>query len=430
MRLDARHRGRHREAEIRIGAEAGVLQRAVERAGDQRARHLDRHAAADAVDAAGPAGVHQPAVDLVLGDVVAQQVAVFRRRTRQERRAEAGREFRLDADQALLGAGDLRGVAGQEVIHRLRRRQLGDRRHHAIGVGGQEDDVLRMTGAAGARRVRDEVERIGRTGVLGLLVAVVVRDARLRIEHDVFQHRAEAVGGVPDFRLGLGRELDGLGVAAAFEIEDALRRPAGLVVADQGAVRIGRERGLAGAGQAEEQRAVAVLADVGRAVHRHHALRRQIEVQRGEHRLLHLARIGRAADQHDLAGEIDRDHRVGAFAAAVALGVGLERRQVDDGHVRHVARQLRALRTDQQLADEQRVPGEFGEDARLDAIFRIGAAIEVLREQRLALRMREEVLVAGSRTAPGSCLRLPSHQTVFSVSASTTVCLSFGERPV
>ena len=126
---------------------------------------------------------------------------------------------------------------------------------------------------------------------------------------------------------------------------------------------------------------VAVRADIGRAVHRHHALRRQIEVERGEHRLLHLAGVGRAADQHDLAGEIDRDHRVGAFAAAVTLGVRLERRQIDDGHVRHEARELGALRTDQQRADEQRVPGEFGEDAHLDAVLRIGAAIEILREQ-------------------------------------------------
>ena len=248
-----------------------------------------------------------------------------------------------------------------------------------------------MAGHAGARRARNEVKRISGAGVLGLLVAVVVGDAGHRIEHDVFQHGAEAVGGVPDLRLGLGRELDGLGVAAAFEIEDAVGRPAGLVVADQDAVRIGRERGLAGAGQAEEQRAVAVLADVGRAMHRHHALRRQIEVEHGEDRLLHLARIGRAADQHDLAGEIDRHHGVGAFAAAVTLGVRLERRHVDDRHVRHVARELGALRADQKLADEQRVPGILGEDARLDAVFRIGAAVEVLGEQRLAFRVRQEV---------------------------------------
>ncbi len=155
MRLDARHRRRHRETEIRIGAEVGVLERAVERGGEQRARRLDRHAMADAVFAAGPAGVDEPAIDVVLGDVFLQQVGINRRMARQERRAEAGRELRHNADETLLGARDLGGVAGEEVIHRLRRRQLRDRRHHAEGVGGEQDDVLRMPGAAAARRVRD-----------------------------------------------------------------------------------------------------------------------------------------------------------------------------------------------------------------------------------------------------------------------------------
>src|SRR3954447_19830710 len=39
------------------------------------------------------------------------------------------------------------------------------------------------------------------------------------------------------------------------------------------------------------------------------------------------------------------------------------------------------------------MPGELGEDPHLDAIFRIGAAIEVLREQLHAAGMGEEVLV-------------------------------------
>ncbi len=137
--------------------------------------------------------------------------------------------------------------------------------------------------------------------------------------------------------------------------------------------------------------AVAVGADVGRAVHRHDVLGRQIEVERGEHRLLHLAGVGRAADQHDLTGEIDRHHGVGALAAAVTLGVGAERRQVDDGEFGHEAGELLELGADQQLADEQRVPGVFGEDADLDAVGVIGAAIEVLREQLLAFAVVDEV---------------------------------------
>ena len=89
------------------------------------------------------------------------------------------------------------------MIHRLRRRQLGDRRQHAEGVGGQHHHVLRLAGAAGARGVGDEVERIGRTGVFGLRAVVEIGHAGVRIEHDVFQHRAEALAGGVDLGLGL-----------------------------------------------------------------------------------------------------------------------------------------------------------------------------------------------------------------------------------
>ncbi|MGY3287876.1 hypothetical protein ACVWWP_000943 [Bradyrhizobium sp. LM3.6] len=164
-----------------------------------------------------------------------------------------------------------------------------------------------------------------------------------------------------------------------------------LVVADQRAVGIGGQRGLAGAGQAEEDRGIALGADIGRAVHRHHATLRQIVVQRGEDRLLHLAGIIRPADQHDLAGEIDRDDVL--RLAAMALRIGAEARHVDDGELRREARQLDRLRADQQRADEQRMPGELGEDASLDPVGRIGAAVEVLCEQRLAFGVLEEVLV-------------------------------------
>ena len=39
-------------------------------------------------------------------------------------------------------------IAGEEVIHRLARRELGDRRQHAEGIGGQHDDVLGVAGTA------------------------------------------------------------------------------------------------------------------------------------------------------------------------------------------------------------------------------------------------------------------------------------------
>ena len=79
--------------------------------------------------------------------------------------------------------------------------------------------------------------------------------------------------------------------------------------------------------------------------------------------------------------------------------IGLEGRQVDDGEVGHVIGKLALLGADQQVADEQRMPGIFREDPGLDPVGRIGAAVEVLREQLLALGMGEEVLQQGVEMA-------------------------------
>lgn len=64
-----------------------------------------------------------------------------------------------------------------------------------------------------------------------------------------------------------------------------------LVVADEVAVGVGGEGGLAGAGQAEEEGGVAFLSLVGRAVHGHHAVQRQPVVHHGEDALLHLTSV-------------------------------------------------------------------------------------------------------------------------------------------
>src|SRR6202011_2610624 len=101
-------------------------------------------------------------------------------------------------------------------------------------------------------------------------------NAGLGIEDHVLEHGAETVRGRVDFRLCFGGELHRLRVAAAFEIEYTLWGPTVLVVADQRARGVDRDRGLAGARQAEEQRNVAFRPDVGRAMHWHHPLGWQI----------------------------------------------------------------------------------------------------------------------------------------------------------
>ena len=67
-------------------------------------------------------------------------------------------------------------------------------------------------------------------------------------------------------------------------------------------------------------------------MHRHDALGRQDVVHDREDGLLHLAGIGRAADQDDFFGEVDRDHRFGG--RAMLLRIGAEVRQIDDREFR------------------------------------------------------------------------------------------------
>ena len=206
----------------------------------------------DAGAAAAPAGIHEPDARVVLAHLLGEQLGVFARMPDEERSAEARRECGLRLGDAHFGAGDFRGVAADEVIHRVRGRERAHRRQHAEGVAGEENHIGRMAGHAGDFRVLDELDRIcaarvQRDAGVGVVHAVVF------IEDHVFEHRAEAQR-LENVRLALGREVDRLRVAAAFDVEDAVVAPAVLVVADEMALRVGRERGLARAAEAEEQR--------------------------------------------------------------------------------------------------------------------------------------------------------------------------------
>ncbi len=199
-----------------------------------------------------------------------QHFGIACRVQRQERGREAGAESRLRLRHAGFRARHLGRVTRQEVIHRLRRREFRQGRQHAEGVASQEEDVLRMPAAAARLAIRDKFDRIGGPRVFSDAAVVEVGVPRQRIDDHILQHAAEA-NGIPDWRLADARQADGLGVTAAFDVENAGVGPAVLVVADEPALGVGGKRGLAGARQPEEQRHVAGRADVGGTVHRQHA---------------------------------------------------------------------------------------------------------------------------------------------------------------
>ena len=265
----------------------------------------------------------------MLGELLAQHLGVHPRMKRQEGRAEAGAEGGRGLGHAPLGARYLRGVARDELVHRLLRGELGDRGQDPVRIGGEEDDVGRVSPHPGRFVVRDELDRIARPGVLGQTLVVEVGHPRDRVEDHILEDGAEPLAGGPDLRFSLGAQPDHLGVAPALEIEHPLVAPAMLVVADEAAGRIGAEGGLPGARQPEEDGGILVGADVGRAVHREDALLGEEVVEDGEDALLELPGVPGAADDDEPPGEVQ--HHEGAGPGAVDRRVGLELWRVQDG---------------------------------------------------------------------------------------------------
>ena len=122
----------------------------------------------DALAGAVPAGVHQVSLGAAGLHLLHQFLSVLGGMQLQEGLAEASGEGGGGLGDAALGAGQLCGEAGQEVVLGLLRSQDGDRGQDAECISRQEDDIL----GCGCRRdgaddVLDVVDGVGDAGVLG-----------------------------------------------------------------------------------------------------------------------------------------------------------------------------------------------------------------------------------------------------------------------
>ncbi|MCY1276848.1 hypothetical protein D9M69_271470 [compost metagenome] len=112
-------------------------------------------------------------------------------------------------------------------------------------------------------------------------------------------------------------------------------------------------------------------------MHRQHVLLRQQEVLHREHRLLHLAGVAHAGDQHLALGEVEDHAAIGV--GAVTLGHALE-----VGDVEHLplglAGRVVGFRVDEQLAAEQVLPGGLGGHLHRQVVFGGRAYMDVGNE--------------------------------------------------
>ena len=93
--------------------------------------------------------------------------------------------------------------------------------------------------------VVNKVNGVGHTRVLRNARIVKVHNMGPLVVDHVFQDRAET-DGVVDLGLLLCRQTDGLGIATALDVEDAIVGPAMFIIAYQMAIGVSREGRLSG----------------------------------------------------------------------------------------------------------------------------------------------------------------------------------------
>jgi len=309
--------------------------------------------------------------------LLGEQISVDAGMHGHEGLAKAGRERGLWLLDANLGPSDLGRVPGDEVVGRLGGREPGDRRKDTESVARQENDVLRMAALGVGGAVVDELNRVRTAGVLGLARVVEIGHT-VGIKDDVFQHRAVLPGGGEDGRFILFGQVDQLGIAAALEIEDAVGTPAVLVIADEGPFRVGRQGGLPGSGESEEDGRV-VAVGVGGAVHGQDALLGKDEVHHREDRFFDLTCVTGPADDDFFPSIVHDDEAVGV--EAIGFGVRFEVRCVKYREFGCVLLQLCIVGSNEHVAGEGVVPGVVVDHTDGQRFTEIGTAVQILNEQ-------------------------------------------------
>ena len=297
--------------------------------------------------------------------------------------AEASREGGGGLGDAAFGAGELGGEAAEEVVLGLLGGEDRNGGEHTECVGAEEDYVLGGgTVRDGLNDLLDVVDGIAYAGVLGHALVGEV-DFAFCVDGHVLEEGV-AADGVVDVGLTVLVEVDDLGVATAFEVEDAVVVPAVFVVTDEETLGVGREGGLAGAGEAEEDGGVlAVHVGVGRAVHGGDALEGEVVVHHREHTFLHFAAVPGVDDDLFARGDVEYNGGFGVEAEFLVVGeFGLG--SVVNDEVRGEVGEFFSSGADEHVGHEVGLPCYFHDEADSHAGVFVGAAEAVDNEEFLA----------------------------------------------
>ena len=312
-------------------------------------RIFELHSRNIACLAAAPTCIYKEYIGACFLQLLAEHCSINTRIEREERSTEERGECCHRLCDAALCACKLGGVTGNEVVHSHIVVKLCDGRENAESICREEDDCLGLTAYAGDSGIGDIVYRIACACVL-CERAVIVIGLAVFIDDNILEKRTE-FDSVVDFRLMLFLEVDSLCIAAALDIEDAVCRPAVLVITDELSCGVCGERCLACAGETEEYGGIACFADICGAVHGEKSLLGKNIVHNGEYALLYFAGILAACDKNEVSLIVDGDERLAV--STVNLGNALEARSRDYFKIGCVCFKFFLCGTDKKLMNEE-----------------------------------------------------------------------------
>ena len=111
-----------------------------------------------------------------------------------------------------------------------------------------------------AHNLPDVGDGICNAQICGCGLVGIIRGA-VGCHSDVLQQGVRA-NGIPGVRLTVSGEIENPGAAAPFQVEEAVIIPAVLVIANQQALGVTRQSGLAGSGQAEKESGISSVQKV------------------------------------------------------------------------------------------------------------------------------------------------------------------------
>ena len=242
----------------------------------------------------------------------------------------------------------------------------------------------------------DVVDGVRYAGVFGHALVCEVNHAFFLHGHVL--EESVAADSVVDVRFAVLVEVDNLGIAATFEVEYAVVVPAVFVVTDEETLGVGRESGLAGTREAEEDSGVlAVHVGVGRAVHGSDALEGEVVVHHREHTLLHFAAVPGVDDNLFARGDVE--YHCGFAVEAEFLVVGeLSLRSVVHEEVGSECLEFFSGGADKHVSHEVSLPCHFHDEAHSHAGVFVGTAEAV---HYIELLVRE--LLYGKLLASSPC---------------------------